>query len=374
MRGPADLLAYRDEFPAVKDKVFLGSHTLSPLSRRARAAVERFLDLWEEKASAELVWFEDFIPEMRRVEALYATLIGAHPDEICLTPSVSNALSSIASCLTFDERNEIVLSRDEFPTDCHVWLAQERRGAKVVRIDGKQSQDYAAAIGPRTQIVSASRVSYLDGAMLDPYELGHSCAEHDVFYVIDDFHGSGVVPLDVHATGAQALVCGALKYLLGGPGIAFLYVRADVSPALEPTATGWFGQDDFFAFDNSKLDRATTAQRFAMGTPAPAAIYAAGAGLELVGEVGVERIRERTVELTGYLIDAAIEAGFRVRTPRQAERRGAVVSFEVPDAKRVLEQLLAAGIIVDERHGAIRACPHYFSSEDDIDALIRAVC
>jgi selenocysteine lyase/cysteine desulfurase len=357
----------------VKNKVFLGSHTLSPLSRRARAAVERFLDVWEEKASAELIWFEDFIPEMRRVEALYASLIGADADEICLLPSVSSALSSLASCFDFDERSEIVISRDEFPTDCHVWLAQERRGAKVVWIDGKQAADYADAIGPRTAIVSASRVSYLDGAMLDPYELGRACAEHDVFCVIDDFHGSGVVPLDVHATGAQALVCGALKYLLGGPGNAFLYVRADVSPTLEPAMTGWFSKDDFFAFDNSRLDRATNAQRFAQGTPSPAAIYAAGAGLEIIHEVGVDRIRERTLELTGYLIDAATDAGYHVRTPREPERRGATVAFEVPDSKRVLEALLAKGVIVDERHGAIRACPHFFSSEDDIDALFETL-
>ena len=371
MRGPADLLAYRDEFPAIKDKVFLGSHTLSPLSRRARAAVNRFLDIWEEKASAELVWFEDFVPEMRRVEAMYAQLIGARPDEICLTSSVSAALSTLASCFDFDERPEIVISRDEFPTDCHVWLAQERRGAKVVWIDGKDAPGYAAAIGPRTAIVSASRVSYLDGALLDPYELGRSIG--DTFYVLDDFHGSGVVPLDVHATGAHALVCGALKYLLGGPGIAFLYVRSDVAPTLEPTSTGWFAKDDFFAFANATLDWSATAQRFTQGTPAPAAIYAAGAGLDIVLEVGVERIRERTLELTAYLIGAAADAGFAVRTPREPERRGAVVAFEVPDSKRTLERLLAEGIVVDERHGAIRACPHFFSSEDDIDELILAL-
>jgi kynureninase len=374
MRGPADLLAYRDEFPATKDKVFLGSHTLSPLSGRARAAVERFLDIWEQKASAELVWFEDFIPEMRRVEALYAGLIGADPDEVCLVPSVSNALSSLASCFDFGAaRNEIVISNDEFPTDCVVWMAQERRGARVVRVDGRDAPDYEAAMNGRTAVVSASRVSYLDGAMLDPHELGRACAAHDAFYVIDDFHGSGVVPLAVHDTQAHALVCGALKYLLGGPGLAFLYVRADISQTLEPTATGWFAQDDFFAFDNSKLDRATTAQRFAMGTPAPAAIYAAGAGLEIVHEVGVERIRERTLELTGYLIDAATDAGYDVRTSREPERRGAVVSFEVPDSKHILERLLSEGVVVDERHGAIRACPHFFSSEDDIDALLSAL-
>jgi selenocysteine lyase/cysteine desulfurase len=368
VRGPADLLAYRDEFPVTKTKVFLGSHTLSPLGRRSRAAVERFLDIWETKASAELVWFEDFVPEMRRLEALYASLIGADADEICLVPSVSNALSTIASCLSFDDRNEIVVSRDEFPTDCIVWLAQERRGAKVVWVDGKDVAAYASAITDRTAVVSASRVSYLDGHLLDPYALGEAVG--DAFYVLDDFHGSGVVPLRVHDTSAHAMACGALKYLLGGPGIAFLYVRADVTPTLHPTATGWFSQDDFFAFDNSKIDPAPDAQRFASGTPAPAAIYAAAAGLDVICEVGVERIRERTLELTQYMIDVADDAGFVVRTPREPERRGAVVAFEVPDSKHVLEQLLARDVVVDERHGALRVCPHFFSSEDDIDALI----
>src|SRR5439155_8598451 len=128
-KGPDDLLAYRDEFPAVQRLVFLGSHTLAPLSRGARAAVDLFLDIWETVASAERVWFDHVIPEMRRVCESYGRLIGADADDVVLTPSVSTGLSSIASATAFAERDEIVLSRREFPTDCHVWLAQEHRGA-----------------------------------------------------------------------------------------------------------------------------------------------------------------------------------------------------------------------------------------------------
>ncbi|MGH2725511.1 MAG: aminotransferase class V-fold PLP-dependent enzyme, partial [Actinomycetota bacterium] len=162
MRGPADLLAWRDEFPAVKNTVFLGAHTLAPLSRRVRAAMDGFLDAWERKPSPERLWFEDIIPEMRRLEGLYARAIGADPDEVALTPSVSTGLSSLASCLDFGERDEIVISRQEFPTDCHVWLAQGRRGARVRWIDGKDEHAFAEAIGPQTVAVSASHVSYLD--------------------------------------------------------------------------------------------------------------------------------------------------------------------------------------------------------------------
>lgn len=373
MRGPADLLAYRDEFPAVRNKVFLGAHTLAPLSRRARAAVERFLDLWEEKASAERVWFEDIIPEMRRLEGLYARLIGADPDEVALTPSVSTGLSSLASCLPFDERNEVVVSRQEFPTDCHVWLAQQRRGARVVWVEGKDEKAYAEALGPRTEVVSASRVSYLDGAILDASALAAACREAGAFCILDDYHGSGVLPLDIHSVGAEALVGGPLKYLLGGPGVAFVYVRRDVTAQLEPTVTGWFSQRDFFAFDGSHLDWPENAQRLALGTPAPAAIFAAAAGLGIVHEVGVKRIRARMLELSDYAITRATDEGYLVRTPIAHERRGGLVAIEVADSTRVLAELLHAGVIVDERHGALRVCPHFYSSEDDLDRLFEAL-
>lgn len=369
MRGPADLLAWRDEFPAVKSTTFLGAHTLGPLSRRVRAAIDGFLDAWERKPSPEELWFEDIIPEMRRLEGLFARAIGADPDEVALTPSVSTGLSSLASCMDFSERAEIVVSRQEFPTDCHVWLAQERRGARVAWVDGKDEDAFRAAIGPRTGVVSASRVSYLDGAMLDPGTLAAACREARAFCILDDYHGAGVVPLDVHATGAEALVGGPLKYLLGGPGVSFVYVRRDVAPVLNPTITGWFSQRDFFAFEGSRVEWPDNVQRLALGTPSPTAIFAAAAGLDIIHEVGIDRIRSRSLELTTYCIERAEEAGFAVRTPRDPSRRGGLVAFEVPDSKHVLERLLDADVVVDERHGALRVCPHFYSSEDDIDAL-----
>jgi kynureninase len=372
MRGPADLLAHRDLFPAVGRTVFLGAHTLAPLSRPVRAAVDRFLDVWEEKASAERVWFEDVIPEMRRLEGLYARVIGADPADVALTPSVSTGLSSLASALPLQGR-DVVLSRQEFPTDCHVWLAQERRGAGVRWVDGKDERAYLAAVDGTTAVVSASRVSYLDGALLDAAALVAGCREAGALCVLDDYHGSGVVPLDVTGLGVDALVGGPLKYLLGGPGIAFLYVRPELAAELDPTVTGWFSQADFFAFDGSRLDWPPTAQRFALGTPAPTAIYAAAAGLELILRVGVDRIRARTLELTGYAIERAAQEGYPIRTPTAPERRGAMVAFEVDRSKDALHHLLERDVIVDERHGALRICPHFFSSEDDLDAMFDAL-
>lgn len=374
MLGPLDLLAWREEFPVLDQRVFLGTHTLAPLSRRARTAVNRFLDAWETKGSAELVWFEDVLPEMRRLEASYARLIGADDEEIALTPSVSAGLSSLASCMRFEHgRDEIVLSRSEFPTDCHVWLAQASRGGRVRWVEGKDAAAYVDAIGARTAVCSASRVSYLDAEILDARAVVQACRDAGAFCVVDDYHGAGTVPLDVHALGCEALVAGPLKFLLGGPGIAFVYVRRDVAPSLEPTVTGWFSQASFFEFDNSAIVWPDTAQRLALGTPAPAAIFAAAAGLDIVHEVGLDRIRARQQTLIDHAIGRADERGLRVRTPRDADRRGGLVAIEVSDAHRVLDALLRRGVVVDERHGALRVSPHFASSEDDLDAFFHAL-
>ena len=270
MRGPADLLTWRAEFPAVERTTFLGAHTLGPASRRGRAAAERFLDVWETKASAEAVWFEDIIPEMRRLEGLYARLIGADPEEVALTPSVTTGLASLASCFDLSgDRNEIVISRNEFPTDQLVWQAAARRGGRVVWVQGREAADFAAALGDKTAVVEASRASYLDGLVMDAPALEASAREHGAFCIVDDFHGSGVVPLDVHALGCDALVCGPYKYLLGTAGIAFVYVRREVVERLEPSITGWFAQRDFFAFDGTSIDAPDTAQRLARSSSRP---------------------------------------------------------------------------------------------------------
>lgn len=354
--------------------MFLGSHTLAPASGRTRAAIGRFLDAWESKASAERVWFEDIIPEMRRVEALYARVIGADPDEVALSASVTTAVASLASCMDFSAgRDEVVVSRREFPTDSLGWLAQERRGARIMWIDGSDAADYASAIGERTAVVHASRVSYLDAAVTDATAIARAAKAAGALSVVDDFHGSGIVPIDVHAAGCDALVCGPYKYLLGSSNVGFLYVRRDVGARLEPSITGWFAQRDFFAFDGSRIDHPDSAQRFALGTPAAMSVFAAGAGLDIVLEVGVERIRARSLELTRYAIERADAAGFIVRTPREDHRRGGLVAIEVDESKTVLDALLERRVIVDERHGALRVCPHFFSSEDDIDALFDAL-
>lgn len=364
---------WRDEFPAVKNKIFLGAHTLAPLSRRARAAINTFLDAWETKASAERVWFEDIIPEMRRTEALYASLIGADADEVVLTPSVSTGLSSIASCIDFSQRSEVVVSRDEFPTDCHVWLAQASRGAEIKWADGHSTQSFLNAISDQTAIVSASRVSYLDAEVIDVELVASAARNAGAMCVLDDYHGSGVIPIDVHAVGNDVMVGGPLKYLLGGPGIAFLYVKRDRIPSLNPTVTGWFSQSDFFAFDPSGLDWPDTAQKFAMGTPSPASIFAAAAGLEIITEVGVPTIRARVLELGDDIIERALARGLVVRTPIDHQRRGGLIAIEVADSKTVLHRLLEREVIVDERHGALRLSAHFYTNQDDIEGFFAAL-
>jgi selenocysteine lyase/cysteine desulfurase len=287
---------------------------------------------------------------------------------------VTTALASLASCLRFDDpRNEIVLSRREFPTDQLAWLAQERRGAKVVWVDGSDAADYTQALSEKTAVVSASYVSYLDGAVTDVASVSSAARRTGALCVVDAFHAAGAIPVDVRAIGCDALVCGPYKYLLGSSNVGFIYVRRDRAASLEPGITGWFAQRDFFAFDGSRIDHDDTAQRFALGTPAALSVFCATAGLSIVLEAGIDRIRERSLELTAYTIAKADAAGLVVRTPRDASRRGGLVAVEVPESKKVLEALLDEDVIVDERHGALRICPAFFSSEDDIDVLFEAL-
>jgi len=290
------------------------------------------------------------------------------------------ALSSVLSCLDLSgDRNRIVLTELDFPTDGHVALAQRRRGAEVVFLDSPDGltvpvESFAEAIDERTAIVIINRVLYRSSALLDVKTICRLAREAGAWTVIDDFHGAGIVPIDVHDTGCDFHTTGVLKWLCGGPGLAFLYARQDLLPDLEPTIAGWFGQREPFAFRTTELDWHPTARRFETGThPAPVAFVAHG-GLEIITEVTPERIRERQGELTDYLVQRADAAGLPVRTPRDRAARGGVVNVGVGEqAEKIAEALYERDVCVDHRGDGIRVSPHFFNTEADIDRLFEAL-
>lgn len=375
MSDPADLESYRTEFPVVETKTYLISASLGPVSRRAKTYLAEYVKAWEEMGAPEPVWMERIFPMMGGVKELFARLVGTEPGELAITTNVSLALSSVASCADLSgERNRIVMTELDFPTSGHVWRAQERRGAEVVVVESPDRvtvpvEALAEAIDERTAIVSVNRVLYETGAIQDAAEICRLAREAGAWSVVDDFHGAGIVPVDVHALGCDFYTTGVLKWLCGGPGLAFLYARRDLLSSLEPTVTGWFGQREPFDFDLS-LDRHPTARRLETGTPAAPIPFIARGGLEIISEVTPERIRERQGELTEMVIRRADDAGLPVRTPRGREARGGVVNIGVGvEAGKVAEALYERDVCVDSRRDGIRVSPHFFNVEADVDDL-----
>ncbi|MDQ3991598.1 MAG: aminotransferase class V-fold PLP-dependent enzyme, partial [Actinomycetota bacterium] len=341
-----DLASYREEFPVVEAKSYLISASLGPVSRGAKARLAEYMQAWETMGAPEPVWFHRIFPQIRRVKATFAGLVGADADELAVTTNVSMALSSVLSCLDLSgERNRIVLTALDFPTDGHVALAQRTRGAEVVFLDSPDGltvpvEAFAEAIDERTAAVIVNRVLYRSSALLDAEEVCRLAREAGAWSIVDDFHGAGIVPIDVHDAGCDFYTTGVLKWLCGGPGLAFLYARRDLLPSLEPTVAGWWGQRDPFGFHLQELDWHPTARRFETGThPAPVAFIAQG-GLDVIAEVTPERIRERQGELTDHVMDRADAAGLEVGTPRDRKTRGGVVNVRVgPDAGALAEAL-----------------------------------
>ncbi|MGH2750676.1 MAG: aminotransferase class V-fold PLP-dependent enzyme [Actinomycetota bacterium] len=370
-----DYGAYRDEFPILAERAYLISASLGPLSRRARRAAGEHLDLWQRLGPEEL-WLAHGLPKLEQCRDQFSQIIGADSDEVAIVPSVSSGLSSIASCLDLDERNKIVLSDMDFPTNGYVWRAQQRRGAKLDFVpspDGirVEATDVIDRIDAHTAVVNINRVLFESSWIMDLPPIIEAAHDAGSLVVVDDFHGSGIVPVDVHELGIDFLLSGALKWLMGGQGIAFLYCRRDLIETMQPLVVGWFGTKEPFDFDRSRLDLRDDARRFEAGTYTLPQAWTASAGMDLILEVGVEAIRARNQELTSLIIEHADEAGLELLSPRSEHQRGGLIRVRVPggrpNAERILHELFKREVVLDQRGDALRISPHFFSTEEEIE-------
>jgi kynureninase len=373
-----DLSAYRDEFPVLERKAYLISASLGPISRRAQSSLNEYLEAWATKGAPDPVWEEHVFPRMRSVKETFASLVGVDADELAITTNVSLALSTIVSCMDFaGERRKLILSELDFPTDGHVFLAQQRRGAEVVILESPDGltvplESYEAAIDEATAAVCINRVLYRSSSLVDAKAICGMARRAGAWSIVDDFHGAGIVPVDVHDLGCDFYTTGVLKWLCGGPGLTFLYARRDLLPSLEPAVTGWFATREPFSFDLEHLDYHPSARRLEHGTPpAPVAFIAQG-GLDIITEVGPARIRERMGELSDQVIAGADEMGLEVRTLRDRHARGGLVNVKVGDeARKVCHALLDRDVCTDYRGDGLRISPHFFNTEEDVDRLFR---
>ena len=369
-----DFVALRREIPLLATAIPMNACSHAPQTRATRAAAERYLESWDRHGMDWDAWME----EVRLAKHAFARLIGAVDDEVALVSSVSEAASIVANALDFSgARDTVVASGAEFPTVGHVWLAQAPRGARVAWVpvrDGTiDPAEYETWIDDRTRVVSAAHGFYLDGFVQDVARLAELAHARGALLFVDAYQTAGAVPIDVRALGVDFLAAGCLKYLMGIPGIAFLYVRRELIESLRPTVTGWFGRVNPFAFAADTLDWSPTASRFDTGTPPVMNAYVARAGLELVHAAGVDRIRARHETLARRLIDGGRARGLTLHGTDDVARKTASTAFVVDDAHAVEHAMRERGVIPSARGPVIRLAPHFYNTEDDVDAALDAL-
>ena len=389
-----DLLRHRDEFPLLDASVYLNTCSLGARTERSRRRLETFLADWDELGAR--AWYKRWLGELDGLREDFGALIGVSGAEITLAPNVSAALTVVASALDQIHRGDratlellaaagvpagtaartrVVTTALDFPTIGHQWLARAPSGVELVVVPSADGltvplDAFAQAIDERTALVATGHVYFTTGAVNELRPLADLCHQRGALLLVDAYQGTGIVPTEMAADGVDVYVSGTLKWLFGGPGMAFAWVRPALHEALRPTTTGWFSSARQFDFAVDDLSLAPDGRRYELGTPSvPSAAIARG-GLELVREIGVERLGERTRDLGDLLIGLADDAGLAVNAVRSAVERGGIVPIAVSDPKPAVDALANDGIIVDFRPGIVRCSPAFYNTEDEVRRLV----
>jgi selenocysteine lyase/cysteine desulfurase len=367
--------ALRREFPVLERKTYLNSGSYCALANDVKAAFEAYM---EDRLLVGANW-DVWVTKNESVRSLTATLLNASADEIAVTASVSAGLNALASALNFSgERDKVVISDFEFPTNAQIWHAQEPRGARVVHVpraaDGYiPLENFAAAIDEQTQLVAITHVCFRNGAKLDVPGIVRLARAKGAKVLLDCYQSVGSLDIDVKALDLDFAAGGMLKYLLGTAGIGFLYVRDFFARSLVPTHSGWFAQADIGAMDITANRPAPSARRFEAGTPAVVNCYAAEAGLKFLLAVGMPAIEKRNYALTRRCMQRLAEVGWPSITPAEDARRGATVAIPSRDSAALSKELLKRDIVTSHRDDNVRASFHFYNNEDDVESLVAAM-
>jgi kynureninase len=372
-----ELLRWRAEFPALEKSVYLVSHSLGAMPRRAYDHLRAFADLWVQEG---INAWHDWLPEVDRAAERIGAIIGAPRGSMVMATNVSQIQALLASCLDYPrERNKVVYTDLNFPSVSYVWQEERRRGAEVVVVPSADGihppmERLLEAIDERTLIVPISQVVFRSSAIKDVPAVVARAREVGAMVLLDCYQAAGTVPFNVVDLGVDFACGGSVKWLCGGPGAAYLYVRADRIPQLRPRATGWFGHEQPFAFTMPEQRYATGVWRYMAGTPAVAALYQARAGAEIIAEIGVEKIRQKSLRQTARVIEICDRAGYRLNTPRAAGHRGGTICFDFDDSEKVARTLNATGFLCDWRpRSGIRMSPHFYTSDEEVERFMAEV-
>jgi kynureninase len=371
------LLRFRGEFPILESTTYLVSNSLGAMPRTVPDRLAEYADQWASRGVR--AWAEGWWSMPVSVGDEIAPLIGAGAGEVAMVPTVSLAQAEILSALDYGDRDTIVMTELDFPSVRYVYdRLASRLGARVVVVPAEDGirvdeERLIAAIDERTRLVAMSHVLFRSAYVMDVARVAAHAHAMGALVSLDAYHSVGVLPVDVHALGADFLTGGVLKWLCGGPGGCFLWARPEVSASVAPALTGWQAHRHPFAFE-PEMQYAEGAWRWLGGTPVIPALFAATAGPQLLRAAGIDAVRAKSLRQTGRLIELAEARGFPLAVARDPARRGGTVAFDVPHAREVAQALLARGIIVDYRPGAgIRVAPHFYTADDELDAAVLAI-
>lgn len=375
-----ELTARRSDYPILASTTYLGNHTLGAMHRATRDRLAEYADLW---ATRGVVAWDVWQPEMARVADLVGATVGAPAGSTVLRQNVADLLGAVVSCLDLTGRRNRIVYADgvEWPGSHYLLREQSRVGADVVTVpisnDGGVSVDeqrLVEAIDGRTALVYLSAVLFRTSTVLDVAPVVAKAHAAGAIVVLDAYQAAGVLPLDVVALDVDACVGGSVKYLCGGPGAGWMYVAPPLADLLRPSQVGWFGHARPFDFEFADVVYAPGVTRFAGGTPGVPAAYAAAPGYQAILDVGVQRIRERSLSLTQPLVEAALERGWTVNSPIDPARRGGHVALDPGEPARVCDALISRGFVVDHRPGVgLRVAPHFFTERDEVGAFVEAL-
>ncbi|MEX2081023.1 MAG: aminotransferase class V-fold PLP-dependent enzyme [Dehalococcoidia bacterium] len=367
---------WRHRFPILGKKTYLINNSLGALPASVPHALEEYTRLWAEEG---VVAWDTWLPMVAEVAAILEDISGAARGSMTMTQNVTNSLAELLSCLEYEPpQNRIVHCAGEFPTVEYMLDGQRALGAEVVRVGTDPlvypERELLNAIGSRTLLVVISHVLFRTAELVDVRPIVEKAHAQGALVMLDAYQSIGAVPLDVTEMDVDFMVGGSVKWLCGGPGAGYLYVKPGIVERLRPRLAGWFSHARPFGFEAPPIEYAGGVARFTGGTPNMPAYYQAREGYRIIREVGVAAIREKAARQTEILRQGALERGWDVNSPASFEQRGNHVTVNTPQAARVKDELVARGFVVDYRPGAgIRIAPHFYNTDEECVAVLEEV-
>ena len=374
-----DLLGWRKEFPILDTTTYMISNSLGAMPRAAKDRLAEYADTWATRGVR--AWEEKWWMQAAELSGKVASIVGGIAKTTSLHVNVTTTQAVVASCFDFSgPRRKVVVTDKQFPSVLYFWQAQRRRGAEIEIVRSEEdplrvpTEKLLDAIDDKTLLVPISHVLFRSGYVQDVEAIVEKAHKVGAHVILDCYQSAGVLPVRLSNWNVDFAVGGMLKWLCGGPGLAWLYVRPDLHEKLQPTLTGWFAHRSPFDFAVGEMEFTSESYRFMTGTSQIPVFYAAEPGLDIINQAGVEAIRERSLQLTRRLMDGAKAKGWRVHTPEADHERGGTVTLDVPNGYEVMQELVRRDFLVDYRPKAgVRCSPHFYNTEDEIDRTLAEI-